>query len=877
MTFLMLQTFLLMAAAYFLGAFMGCMWRRVVHHAPDLSEVRSTQSAVAAQRTGDAEAPRIKYVAPNAGVPDSVRFERALSGAGTIGTAEAATADATQPRIEMIEPAAPRVPDPVPPPHAVVPPRPADVAAEAPTLIVEPPRKQPAFEPPQTTPILARPSVAATLPPAAPAPVAPAPVPTATVAPPAPVVPAPSPVKPVVAEAPAPAKEPAKEPVQPIKIVVPTPQTPQTPPAQPVARAPSEQPAAPERPAAQRTSGADGATIAAAAAAAAAAVANAAAARSREPTPETPKPATAPAPQPVEPARPREILVEPVKPVVAEPVKPVVTAPAAPGIPAASPGGMSGVAADVRIGAMPPADREDLTSIRGIDAATARLLNERGVWRYRDIAAWTSRDVDTFNALTSRGRVQTEGWIEQAAVLASGAETDYARRRRKGEAATATPAPAPTPAPALAPAVVTAAPAVAAPAAAAIAPAVVAAVASVAAPAKAPAPAAAATADDLTFIRGIDSTTAKLLHSQGIRGFSDIARWTKTDVEAANRVFAANGRVEREGWIEQAAVLAAGGMTEYARRRKRGEFETAQPAAATVSAPRPPADGQRAASAPAASPAASRPEPAAPVAKAAPERSAVSAANAVAAAVAAAAASANRGAAAPDRKPVASAPSTPAATTSAATASAQPLDQLQRIRGVDSVTAHLLIANGVTRFQQIAGWTGEDVTRFETLIGSSGRIGRENWIEQAQILAGSGAASVGDGDPNATRPARLADAIRENRPPRPEVGALRSVRSEALRTGSTETAKIGAARPPAPGADLKRIRGIGVLIEKKLNALGINSYEQIANWTADDIEIVSQSLDFRGRIERENWIEQARILAAGGQTEFSRRLDRSDS
>ena len=57
--------------------------------------------------------------------------------------------------------------------------------------------------------------------------------------------------------------------------------------------------------------------------------------------------------------------------------------------------------------------------------------------------------------------------------------------------------------------------------------------------------------------------------------------------------------------------------------------------------------------------------------------------------------------------------------------------------------------------------------------------------------------------------------------------------------------------------------------------MGVTSYEHIANWTASDIDRISQSLDFKGRIERENWVEQARILAAGGQTEFSRRFDRS--
>ena len=95
---------------------------------------------------------------------------------------------------------------------------------------------------------------------------------------------------------------------------------------------------------------------------------------------------------------------------------------------------------------------------------------------------------------------------------------------------------------------------------------------------------------------------------------------------------------------------------------------------------------------------------------------------------------------------------------------------------------------------------------------------------------------------------------------------LRSVRSEAL----VDSAR-GGVRNAGDIDDLKRIRGIGVLIEKKLNSLGITQYEQVANWTGADIERISRILDFKGRIEREHWIEQARILATGGQTEFSRR------
>ena len=101
---------------------------------------------------------------------------------------------------------------------------------------------------------------------------------------------------------------------------------------------------------------------------------------------------------------------------------------------------------------------------------------------------------------------------------------------------------------------------------------------------------------------------------------------------------------------------------------------------------------------------------------------------------------------------------------------------------------------------------------------------------------------------------------------------MRSVRSEAFRPNDPSGQR--SARSGAPD-DLKRIRGIGVLIERKLVGMGVTSYEQIANWSAADIDRVSEVLDFKGRIERENWVEQARILATGGQTEFSRRSDPS--
>ena len=71
--------------------------------------------------------------------------------------------------------------------------------------------------------------------------------------------------------------------------------------------------------------------------------------------------------------------------------------------------------------------------------------------------------------------------------------------------------------------------------------------------------------------------------------------------------------------------------------------------------------------------------------------------------------------------------------------------------------------------------------------------------------------------------------------------------------------------------DLKKISGVGPKLEKTLNGLGIFHFAQIAAFTPENVVWVDRHLRFKGRIERDEWIEQAKTLAAGGQTEFSQR------
>jgi NADH-quinone oxidoreductase subunit E len=79
----------------------------------------------------------------------------------------------------------------------------------------------------------------------------------------------------------------------------------------------------------------------------------------------------------------------------------------------------------------------------------------------------------------------------------------------------------------------------------------------------------------------------------------------------------------------------------------------------------------------------------------------------------------------------------------------------------------------------------------------------------------------------------------------------------------------GIERPAAPD-DLQLISGIGPKIEGTLHSIGIFTYAQIAAWSAEQRSWVDGYLRFRGRIERENWVAQAKALADGGREEYVR-------
>ena len=118
------------------------------------------------------------------------------------------------------------------------------------------------------------------------------------------------------------------------------------------------------------------------------------------------------------------------------------------------------------------------------------------------------------------------------------------------------------------------------------------------------------------------------------------------------------------------------------------------------------------------------------------------------------------------------------------------------------------------------------------------------------------------------------------RTPKAAGGPVAKTKAEKPASVKAATAKPKApkAKPVAAGVpdNLKEIKGVGPAIEAKLNAAGINSFTQIAAWTKKEQVEFAEQLSFAGRIEREEWVRQAKVLAKGGATEFSKRVAKGE-
>lgn len=104
------------------------------------------------------------------------------------------------------------------------------------------------------------------------------------------------------------------------------------------------------------------------------------------------------------------------------------------------------------------------------------------------------------------------------------------------------------------------------------------------------------------------------------------------------------------------------------------------------------------------------------------------------------------------------------------------------------------------------------------------------------------------------------------------VAAITGKTDDATQIKKAKKAKATKAAPKAEKADkmseagaddLKALSGVGPALEKKLHEAGITSFAQIAAWTEADIAEVDEKLSFKGRIQREGWVDQAKEKTKG--------------
>ena len=166
-------------------------------------------------------------------------------------------------------------------------------------------------------------------------------------------------------------------------------------------------------------------------------------------------------------------------------------------------------------------------------------------------------------------------------------------------------------------------------------------------------------------------------------------------------------------------------------------------------------------------------------------------------------------------------------------------DDLQVIKGIGPFIEEKLNALGITTYRQIANMTAklEDQVN-EAIEFFPGRVKRDQWVAQAKILLGEDVKL----DEKALKEAEELERI-------------------AQKAETIDFATLGVATFDEKD-DLQIIKGIGPFIAEKLYALGIYTFEQVGNMTPKIEEEVNKAIEFfPGRVKRDEWAKQAKVLA----------------
>ncbi|MDD9724038.1 50S ribosomal protein L21 [Roseovarius sp. SK2] len=146
----------------------------------------------------------------------------------------------------------------------------------------------------------------------------------------------------------------------------------------------------------------------------------------------------------------------------------------------------------------------------------------------------------------------------------------------------------------------------------------------------------------------------------------------------------------------------------------------------------------------------------------------------------------------------------------------------------------------------------------EILEKGADKSGVKAAVGASALAAGLGTTRYAD---NKAEQAEMAKRVKNNEAE--EKSVAKKAETKAEKKAEEKKAAPKKAAKAEGGDDLKELSGVGPALEKKLQEAGVTTFAQIAAWTADDIAEMDEKLSFKGRIEREGWVEQAKELVKG--------------
>jgi len=146
----------------------------------------------------------------------------------------------------------------------------------------------------------------------------------------------------------------------------------------------------------------------------------------------------------------------------------------------------------------------------------------------------------------------------------------------------------------------------------------------------------------------------------------------------------------------------------------------------------------------------------------------------------------------------------------------------------------------------------------------------------AKASGNAGKTTATAGAKSTAKPAAKATAKSAAKPTAKPAAKATAKTAEAAEDSGTRPEALSA--PKGGKADnLKEIKGVGPKLETMLNEMGFYHFDQIASWGPKEVTWMDGNIKgFKGRVSRDNWVEQAKVLASGGETEFSKRVDDGD-